>query len=434
MAQNAAKWRNFQQRAASIGAPSRRLAAGGFLAAARLSVDRHSSTPPTQSPAAPCRRARPTPSTATAATIILSGLAGDDTLDGGTGSDSLHGGLGNDTYIVDNAGDAIYERPGEGTDTVLSSVTHALAANVENLTLTGSDWNSATGNALDNVITGNAGNNTLAGLAGADRLIGGAGTDTATYAASDAGVRVSLVDGLGHGGHAEGDILSAIENLTGSNYSDTLEGNAGTNILAGGAGTDTVSYEHASRAVAVDLANAAAQATGGAGSDRLSGFENLTGSAFSHTLTGTTGAKALCGLAGDDTLNAGAGDDRLAGGAGNDTLTGGTGSDTFVFNFPSDGIDTVTDFVSGTDFLQISASGFGGGLVAGGAAALVMSADLAGASASAPDHGGYFILDNSGVAAGTLYWDATGGASDDAMAVARLAGVTTLHSADLLVG
>src|SRR6185295_12125275 len=60
---------------------------------------------------------------------------------------------------------------GDGTDSVSSSVSYALGANVENLTLTGSGNVNGTGNALNNVITGNSGNNVLDGGAGADTLI-----------------------------------------------------------------------------------------------------------------------------------------------------------------------------------------------------------------------------------------------------------------------
>ena len=79
----------------------------------------------------------------TKADVILYGLAGDDTIDGGSGADKMWGGQGNDTYIVDNS-DIITELAGEGTDTVLASVSYSLVdtdgtgangGNVENLTL-----------------------------------------------------------------------------------------------------------------------------------------------------------------------------------------------------------------------------------------------------------------------------------------------------------
>ena len=97
----------------------------------------------------------------------LSGGAGSDTLNGGTGADAMDGGSLNDTYVVDNVGDTVTEAGGlfGGIDLVQSSITiPALAANVENLTLTGVAAINGTGNGLNNVITGNAGSNTLLGL------------------------------------------------------------------------------------------------------------------------------------------------------------------------------------------------------------------------------------------------------------------------------
>src|SRR2546430_3568991 len=144
----------------------------------------------------------------------------------------MRGGLGNDTYVVDNAGDVVDETGGDGVDLVQSSVTFSLSdavhakGTIENLTLTGTGAINGTGNAGDNVLIGNTGNNILAGLGGADTLDGGAGTDTATYVASAAGVNVSLSTGVGHGGDAEGDTLVNVENLTGSNLNDVIEGNS----------------------------------------------------------------------------------------------------------------------------------------------------------------------------------------------------------------
>ena len=238
---------------------------------------------------------------------VLTGLDGNDTLNGGAGADKMLGGAGNDTYVVDNAGDVVNETGGSGIDTVQSSVSFSLAdpvhaiGNIENLTLTGTANINATGNALDNVLIGNSGANILTGGAGADTLDGGDGNDTASYASSPSGVTVSLATGTGSGGDAQGDTLSNIENLTGSKFNDTLEGNAGNNVLAGGAGNDTVSYAHATSGpgglgVTVNLAVTTAQNTVTAGTDTLTGFENLTGSQFNDTLSGTTGNNVITGL------------------------------------------------------------------------------------------------------------------------------------------
>jgi serralysin len=117
--------------------------------------------------------------TGNAGNDMLTGNDGNDTLIGGTGNDTMIGGTGNDTYHVDVAGDSVVEVQGEGTDTVVSSISYSLGANVENLTLVGNAV-SGTGNSLSNVITGNDLSNRLSGGEGADRLAGGNGRDFLT--------------------------------------------------------------------------------------------------------------------------------------------------------------------------------------------------------------------------------------------------------------
>ena len=110
---------------------------------------------------------------------VLTGGGGNDKLDGGAGADQMVGGSGDDTYRVDNVADAVVEQAGQGTDTVLASVSFTLSGNVENLTLTAGGL-TGTGNSLANILTGSSGIDILIGGAGDDTLIGGAGNDTHT--------------------------------------------------------------------------------------------------------------------------------------------------------------------------------------------------------------------------------------------------------------
>ena len=167
---------------------------------------------------------------------VLTGNSGNNTLDGGAGADTMIGGPGNDTYVVDNAGDVVTEHAGEGTDTVQSSVSYTLGANVENLTLTGTATINGTGNGVANVITGNSGNNTLDGGAGADTMIGGAGNDT--YIVDNAGdvvdrerstkapTRCSRRSAYTLGANVENLTLTGTGNINGT-------GNALANVLTG---------------------------------------------------------------------------------------------------------------------------------------------------------------------------------------------------------
>lgn len=138
----------------------------------------------------------------TAGSDTLIGLGGNDTLDGLGGNDRLEGGTGNDSYYVDQPGDVVVERAGEGTDLVNSWVSHTLSADVENLFLRGGaeiggtghgGANSLTGNDVPNRLGGGGGNDRLTGRGGGDTLTGGSGNDIFDYnALSDS--RAAKVD------------------------------------------------------------------------------------------------------------------------------------------------------------------------------------------------------------------------------------------------
>jgi Ca2+-binding RTX toxin-like protein len=152
----------------------------------------------------------------------INGLHGNDTLNGGGGSDATFGGQGSDLHIVESAGDRPIELLNHGTDTVRSSISFTLGANLENLVLTGPSVINGTGNGLGNAITGNSKANLLRGEAGDDVLSGGGSKDVL-----DGG---SGLDNLNGG--------SGKDTLTGGSDSDSLNGGSSSDHLTGGTGAD----------------------------------------------------------------------------------------------------------------------------------------------------------------------------------------------------
>ena len=93
------------------------------------------------------------------------------------------------------------------------------------------------GGGNDTISAGN-GNDYIIGGAGADSITGGNGTDTVSYATAASGLTADFTTPANNTGDASGDTFATVENLTGSNYSDTLRGNSSSNGIEGGAGND----------------------------------------------------------------------------------------------------------------------------------------------------------------------------------------------------
>lgn len=247
--------------------------------------------------------------------------------------------------------------------------------------------------------------------AGTETIDGGSGVDTVVYQSSTSGVRINLNATVQSGGFAEGDQLSGIENVTGSqNHGDSLIGNSFANVLSGlggndtisggggndtlmggegndvltggidgcddmilgGAGIDTITYV-TTRDMTITLGENGAGGTGVINptsvpaivEDRLFGIENVLGGQGNDTIAGNSQNNRLEGGAGTDAIDGGSGDDIIIGGSGQDFMTGGSGADVFVFRdgdflpvTTADGWtsfipDGIRDFERGVDMIDL---------------------------------------------------------------------------------
>ena len=155
-----------------------------------------------------------------------------------------------------------------------------------------------------------------------------------------------------------------IDALIDAGVNGTDGGSTAGDTLDGGAGIDTASYGGSLEGIYVDLD--AGTATGGdAEGDTLTNIENLTGSDFADTLIGDANANVLDGGAGNDTLRGGDGNDTLIGGAGNDVAYGEAGDDTYVFSEGDLGSDQFYGGAGWADEIAVMAADGGSGPVDG---------------------------------------------------------------------
>nr|WP_315240818.1 cadherin-like domain-containing protein [uncultured Albidiferax sp.] len=305
---------------------------------------------------------------------VLVGNAGANQLWGGAGADILQGGAGDDTFGI-NGTDVAHDQfqgdegfdtvlGGDGDDTIrVSNFTgvatveridggggyNVLAGTVydDTIDLSGTQLvNIATilaGAGFDTVI-GSAGNDTIDGGAHTNWLSGGAGNDTFLVNGTDSGFNqfrgdagVDLVLG------GAGDDTIRVNNFTGINTVEKMDGGLGRNVIAGTNNDDTIDL---SGTQVVNISEISAGA----------GYDTVIGSAGNDTIDGGTHTNWLSGGAGDDTFlvkGTDSGFNQFQGDAGFDTVLGGSGDDTVRLNIFS-GAKTVEKIDGGLGYNVIA--------------------------------------------------------------------------------
>ena len=173
--------------------------------------------------------------------------------------------------------------------------------------------------------------------------------------------------------------------IRGNSLNNILTGTINTqNVINGDGGNDSLTG-----------ANLKDTLLGGSGNDTLIGNEE------NDFLDGGSSNDSLLGGTGNDILTGGSGNDTLIGGNGADNISGGSGLDLFLYQSPNQGEDRITDFSLTEDKIGISASGFGGGLIAN--TPLTSAQFSLGTSATLETQ--RFIYDSS---TGALFFDADG--------------------------
>ncbi len=365
---------------------------------------------------------------------LIVGNNGNDTLSTGSGgNDTVDGGLGDDLMAYNSGsiqGITTNFNAISNTGLITDGTNQVSYKNIERLNITGTQ--------SDDLIVGNNGNDTInAGISGNDTVDGGLGDDLLVYNSRTSQGIISTFDATTNsglitdgGGRISYKNIERLE-ITATTYNDDLiVGSNGNDRIIGSfinsisAPRDPVPQEQGF-IVGNDTID------GGAGEDLLivsnNGDSNDKGiiSNFNATtntglitasngrisyksierldITGTQYDDLIVGSNGNDTLKGNFGNDILTGGKGNDSLIGEAGTDTFAFNNFNEGIDSIDDFNTTNELIQVSAAGFGGGLSSGS-----LKANQFTIGASATTNQERFIYN---IATGGLLFDLDGSAS-----------------------
>ncbi len=229
---------------------------------------------------------------------VLRGWEGNDGLRGDAGDDIMGGGSGSDTLIYLNAPDAVAyidlaagTAMGEGSDVLKSievvrgaihATNYLYGTNGADVLIGGWETDHIYGRGGDDRLDGRYEDDHIYGEGGNDELYGDIGNDT-------------LIGG-------DGDDL-----LLGYRGSDTIVPGAGSDtIKGGGKGPNTLDYHDSLGPVVVDLNSGVAT---GSGTDDITGISRITGSDYDDTLIGNAASNWISGRTGDDLIHGEAGSD-----------------------------------------------------------------------------------------------------------------------------
>ncbi|MFG6511028.1 MULTISPECIES: DUF4214 domain-containing protein [unclassified Sulfitobacter] len=344
--------------------------------------------------------------------LLDAGLLAADTFEA---DDSYDGGDGNDSLKATNAAfaAAVAGAAANISNFEELAVTDLLATDID-LDVAFSGFNNITLEAGHGIVNAAAVDTTM--LAGLDS----GATVTIEDGAAEVGDILDLdIEGAATGTADELNLVLANDSNTNFGVIDTTDvetvninaddsdddADADLTVSITGTGTETVVVT--GDAESLDLTGAA-----------LTDVEMVDGSAFEGDLK-----IDLTGNTNDVTVNFGAGDDEVTSGSGADTFTGGDGDDTYVYTAAAQSngtnVDTITDFVSGEDMIDLSAIEVGAGTYSGEANGYgaVLTTLTGGGNSQA-------VLDTS---TSTLYVDVNGdGALDNLDMAVDLTGVVTL--------